>query len=430
MAINPANPAFGAALTLPAQRHTIRLELMALTSAGGILSGGSLGNLPIQGDPSLSLDGYANVMRSMSLDVPLVRLGPAASAYLQAVATPGPGFALLPGDPYSIGQLSTAGSYVNVYWSQQLHDGTYLEQQIAQLRVVRVTMSLATMTATIQLADWTTLVEAAQLVTTYAPVSGSTPLYADQAVYDLVNGALPTGFLGTKDAVGAGGAFVGINTFPGLLGAIQTKAGTAYTGSRIDAINSIMAPASTPVVLRNDYTGRFLVLTDKLSGATPGLNVLTIADSNLGGTLTGYDAEFRDDTGYNAVSVSWSSEDGQTYGQVFLVDSDPASPTYWNGPYGKHPRPDEKVESIVDNAGAIAYATGLLARVKGIQRRATLTMPANPLLEPGDQITVVTPYQLDSSRMVTETALVESIELPLVAGEMTLVVQITSRTVA
>lgn len=425
---------FIAAFAQGVQRHKVRLVLNVVSgdSATGFTKT-VVGDLPVTGTPTLTYDGTVFARRTLSVEVPLGQVTEAASNYLQSVSapagSPGGGFsrwATLPGDPYTLGGLHSAGAFVDVYWNQQLHSGAWSEHQIAQLDVSNVSMSYSSMTATLQLSDWTKAVEESPIVGTFVPVdSFGNNMWYGQAISAIVQDAFPAGWV-QDNYSGAPAKIVGND-----IGDMTTrvKDGLAFSGSRADAVSTLLTTSPSWIV-ENSPSGRFTFRADRLSSATTTAPVWIINDPSLGGFLASYEADYSTDGGYNAVSVSWSSADGETYGQVFLVDNDPASPTYWNGPYGHKVRPDEQADGIATEAAAIAYTQTLLARSKGAARRASMTCAVNPLLHPGDTVKVSIPYKLDPSQVVTELHVVESLDIPLASDLMTLTTQVRSRSLA
>jgi hypothetical protein len=116
---------------------------------------------------------------------------------------------------------------------------------------------------------------------------------------------------------------------------------------------------------------------------------------------------------FNAVAVRWQNAKN-VGGLVYIVDADPDSPTYYDGPFGRKPRPEETVDTITTEAQAIEYARSLLEQYKGKTRGIDLGLLHNPLLEPGDVVAV---YLTDGS---AERHVIDSISLPLAGGTMTL----------
>ncbi|MFJ8583613.1 DUF5047 domain-containing protein [Streptomyces sp. NPDC093595] len=97
------------------------------------------------------------------------------------------------------------------------------------------------------------------------------------------------------------------------------------------------------------------------------------------------------DNVYNGVHARGeNSEANTTPVSALVVDSDPASPTYWSGPYGR--RPYFYSSSTLTTVGACTSAATLLLRQQTAPNAtASLRSLANPALEPGDVLRVVYP---------------------------------------
>ncbi|MFG2748003.1 DUF5047 domain-containing protein [Streptomyces xanthophaeus] len=85
-----------------------------------------------------------------------------------------------------------------------------------------------------------------------------------------------------------------------------------------------------------------------------------------------------------------STESGGAPAQVLVVDSDPGSPTYWDGPYG-HRLDPQPVSSpaILTSPQATAAATLRLRQMQAGNASADLATLPNPALECGDILRVV-----------------------------------------
>ncbi len=95
------------------------------------------------------------------------------------------------------------------------------------------------------------------------------------------------------------------------------------------------------------------------------------------------------------------------------VDTDPASPTYWDGPYG-HVLAYLTGETITTNAQAQRAAEALLIQLLGVVKQVDITAIPNPALEPGDALAVI-------RGNVIERHLIGSVTIPLATkGSFTL----------
>ncbi|MGZ0147134.1 DUF5047 domain-containing protein [Kribbella sp. WER1] len=115
------------------------------------------------------------------------------------------------------------------------------------------------------------------------------------------------------------------------------------------------------------------------------------------------------ETVYNGVVASGESDGDIPPVTATVWDSNPASPTYYLGTFGK--KPFFYVSPLLTTtAQCVSAATSMLGRVTGLVRQLDLSCVPNPALESGDVIRVRFP---DGS---TETHLVDSFTVPLDPG--------------
>lgn len=113
-----------------------------------------------------------------------------------------------------------------------------------------------------------------------------------------------------------------------------------------------------------------------------------------------------DDPGYNGVVVSGEAAGLPVYTSE-MFDSDPSSPTYYLGPYGKRPY-FYRSQYIYTQAQADSAAQGLYLSNTGITEQAKFEAIPNPTLDGGD-IVEVTYDDLG----VNDRFVIESLEMPL-----------------
>ncbi|MFE2600102.1 DUF5047 domain-containing protein [Streptomyces sp. NPDC059396] len=113
---------------------------------------------------------------------------------------------------------------------------------------------------------------------------------------------------------------------------------------------------------------------------------------------------------YNGVLArADNTETGTAPQQYLAVDSDPGSPTYWGGPYGR--RPDFYASStLTTQASCIAAATLRLRAAKAPNAKGDFSTLPNPALEPGDVVRVIHPDD------IKELHQVQSFTIPLDLG--------------
>jgi hypothetical protein len=113
-----------------------------------------------------------------------------------------------------------------------------------------------------------------------------------------------------------------------------------------------------------------------------------VVGTGRSGVLVRRSDEQTRDLVYNAVVASGARTDGTTAPvTVTVTDSDPASPTYWGGPFGKKPR-FYSSPLLTTTLQATTAAQALLERVRGMQASVSLEALCNPALEAGDVVLV------------------------------------------
>src|SRR5690606_3912663 len=126
------------------------------------------------------------------------------------------------------------------------------------------------------------------------------------------------------------------------------------------------------------------------------------------GVLVSMARELSRDGVYNAVGARGEGADTEVPIQAVVVDSDPRSPTYWHGPFGKVPR-FYSSPLITDVAQAASAAASLLRKSLGLPYGVSFGTIVNPALEPFDPIRVTYPGRV-------ERHIVETLTIPLTAG--------------
>jgi|LakMenEpi03Aug12_release.lakeMendotaPanAssembly.Ray.scaffolds.fasta_scaffold409016_1 hypothetical protein len=233
------------------------------------------------------------------------------------------------------------------------------------------------------------------LITPYAPFSiDNTKLTYLEAIQDLVNVAYPS--TNPPEWI--------INE--GVDGTSLPPDGTVFTGSRWDAIQALAVAINTRVA--PDHLGRWTV-QPVVDSHIPVWEV----DAGDSGVLVSEETTFSRREQYNAVGVRWESPNSGG-GIVYLVDSDPESPTYFDGPFGRKPRPEETVSTITTEAQALDAARSLLDKYKGQTRGIQLQTLHNPLMEPGDVIAVQLPDN------TIERHIIDTLSIPLAGGVMSM----------
>lgn len=141
----------------------------------------------------------------------------------------------------------------------------------------------------------------------------------------------------------------------------------------------------------------------------------------VNGVLVENHEEYARENIYNGIWVEWSQPDKPpplSFISTLAVDTNPASRTYWNGPFGRRIKVINDIP-VADQAAADALAAAHLAASLGRYFNIDITCLANPLLQLGDTIGV---QAMDMDRHLR---VIERISLPL-GPEATM--SITTRT--
>lgn len=112
---------------------------------------------------------------------------------------------------------------------------------------------------------------------------------------------------------------------------------------------------------------------------------------------------------YNAVVATGEGADTAVPARGVAVDGNPASPTYWNGSFGKVPH-FYSSPFLTTDLQARTAAAAILQRLLGLPYAVDFTAVPNPALEPDDPVRVT--Y---SSRRAPETHVIERMTIPLTA---------------
>lgn len=156
-----------------------------------------------------------------------------------------------------------------------------------------------------------------------------------------------------------------------------------------------------------DADGQFVL--DELPDVQSTPAVWEIA-AGEGGAYIKADRGLSADKVYNAVLARGENSEADTPPvSALVVDSDPTSPTFWDGPYGHRPH-FHSSSTLTTVSRCTAAATLLLRSAVAPNASADLTSLPNPCLEPGDVVRVVYP---DGSREVHQ---VQAFTVSLEAG--------------
>jgi hypothetical protein len=318
---------------------------------------------------SMALDGSRNVWRSGSLE-------------------------LVPTETVDRDQLSLidSTSRLRIERGIEYPDGSeeWVVHGLVQVQDSEVNLSKAAVT--VSYADLGSLVGDFKLITPYVPQDEEgDPLTTVQAIQDLVAAAI------VWDDIPGWDIDSSIDT------AVFPVDGTVFTGDRWAAVQALSESLGAVTYAKPD--GRWAIRSTALDMDTP---VAEFATGPGGVVVDVARSRSRSDE-YNAVSLRWESP--TVGGVVFLVDADPLSPTYWDGPFGRKPADEVTNDLIATEEQAIDAATALLDQYRGRARSLSFTSVHNPLLEPLDVFLLSTPDAL-------ETHVVDSIDYGYAAGAM------------
>jgi hypothetical protein len=119
----------------------------------------------------------------------------------------------------------------------------------------------------------------------------------------------------------------------------------------------------------------------------PGSAVWSV-NSGENGVLVSMGRDISDEGVYNAVVVSGEAMDTVAPPTAVAYDNNPASPTYWEGSFGKVPR-FYSSSFITTTAQAQTTANAMLTQNLGVPYNVDFQAIVNPALEPYDPVTVV-----------------------------------------
>lgn len=174
-----------------------------------------------------------------------------------------------------------------------------------------------------------------------------------------------------------------------------------YQESRLDAVVALASAASTRVYV--DSNGA-LSVRKVADPSTAPVALIVSTDREITETTTGYTR----DQMYNAVVARGEQGVDTAPVQAIAYDTDPASPTRWDGPYGRKPTfySSPLLTTVAQcQAAALAILQGIL---RGRDRLVTIKAIPNPALEPGDVVQARTPRALF-------TGVLAAVKLPLAA---------------
>jgi hypothetical protein len=157
-----------------------------------------------------------------------------------------------------------------------------------------------------------------------------------------------------------------------------------YQESRLDAVGALAAAANVRAYMDSNGALAIRKVTDP---STDPVALIVTTDREIVEQSTGYTRE----QVYNAVVARGEQTADTAPVQAIAYDTDPASPTRWDGPFGRRPvfYSSPLLTTVAQcQAAALSQLQGLL---RGRDRLVTVMAVPNPALEPGDVVTARTP---------------------------------------
>jgi hypothetical protein len=191
-----------------------------------------------------------------------------------------------------------------------------------------------------------------------------------------------------------------------LVDAIKAIIGLTYPDAEYDSITTTMT-TSAPLIFDSNTspwlavtqiaqsmgceiyfgsTGRVVIAPPPDIDALPGPDFTFV--EGKGCTMTNIKSRFTDDPGFNGIVLTGASlGDEKPPVRVVVWDTEPTSPTYYLGPYGKVPDfvTDENVKTEAEATNA---ATSLLQGYLGFSDQVSITAWPNPALTAGSIVQV------------------------------------------
>lgn len=130
-------------------------------------------------------------------------------------------------------------------------------------------------------------------------------------------------------------------------------------------------------------------------------------NSGAGGVMVSLSRTLTRQSVYNGVVATGESTGDNPPVTALVFDSNPNSPTYWNGKFGRVPR-FYYSSFITTVEAATSAATSILQQAIGLPYNINLNAVPNPALEPYDPITITAPD-------TTDVHVIDSITIPLTA---------------
>lgn len=182
--------------------------------------------------------------------------------------------------------------------------------------------------------------------------------------------------------------------------------GVVVEEDRYDYINTMMV--SLGKIWYFDYRGQLVVRTITSFPTAPVFSV----NAGKNGVLISADRQLNREGVFNVVRVVGTGFGGRAVVGV-ARDLDPASATYYYGPFGKVPKFITN-NTLSTEASCIAAAQAELRKRMGFPYNVDFSMVPNPALEPWDAVQVVYPTNLEAQPHTrTETHILDQLTIGL-----------------
>lgn len=184
--------------------------------------------------------------------------------------------------------------------------------------------------------------------------------------------------------------------------------GLVFEKSRMEAVKALAGAIGA--VVREAPGGGFVVAPDPVPdpGAVPVRSYVYGEENTM---LDRSEPEIARDERYNGVFAFNPNDDAVRF--LATVD-DPASPVWWDGPFGRRLLHYSSTTLTADTVQQAARDE--LARLQGRTRQITAEVAPDPSLEPGDHVLIRWPANVRSRTQVEEVAMIRRVEHPIGPG--------------
>lgn len=288
--------------------------------------------------------------------------------------------------------LAPFGSTVMIERSVRGHESEWIPLGTFRIISASVEDSAEGLSIACEAADLSTPISRYKLVYAYAPAAGTNYVTAIQT---LLNSRAPAGVSWTYNVVDT--------TYTTPTGMVFDVGDDPW-----DAASKMAAAIGYEVFFDREGVINIVPVFD-LTSIEEAVPVWEYVEG-VNCTMTGLKNDLNSDPGYNGVVVSSDTSDTAPI-RAAAWDTNPASATYYLGPYGTVPY-FEQVEGITSTTQAQDAARGIYSKIAGVTAQLNITAVPNPLLDPDDVIRV----QRTRSK-IDDVYLIDALDIPLGAGD-------------